>query len=234
MKTMSTETLLQLWERGRTQRPVHRAAMLAAATDPEMDLHELVKLPAGVRDARLLSLRERMFGNRMEALAECPACGESVEMSFETEQVRAGDGDGAEFVVREGGCEVRARVPSSLDLAAIENYPDAESARSALLARCISDAGQEMPDVVLEALVKRMSEADPQADVQFALECPACAHRWTALFDIVSYLWREIDVWARRVLREVHTLASAYGWSEAEILSLSPWRRQFYLEMAGA
>jgi hypothetical protein len=34
--TMSTETLLQRWERARTQRPVHRAVMPTAATDPEM------------------------------------------------------------------------------------------------------------------------------------------------------------------------------------------------------
>ena len=144
--------------------------------------------------------------------------------------------DGRKLVeeLTQGGFEVSARVPCSLDLAAIENFPDAESARQALLTRCISGAWRELPDSVLDAVVKRMSETDPQADVRFALECPACEHRWTALFDIVSYLWREIDVWARRVLRDVHTLASAYGWSEAEILSLSAWRRQFYLEMAEA
>ena len=30
---------------------------------------------------------------------------------------------------------------------------------------------------------------------------------------------------------EVHTLASVYGWTEREILSLSEPRRAFYLEM---
>jgi hypothetical protein len=33
---------------------------------------------------------------------------------------------------------------------------------------------------------------------------------------------------------DVHTLASAYGWSESEILSLNPARREFYLEMVRA
>jgi hypothetical protein len=32
----------------------------------------------------------------------------------------------------------------------------------------------------------------------------------------------------------VHLLASAYGWSEGDILSMSPVRRQFYLEISGA
>ena len=80
-------------------------------------------------------------------------------------------------------------------------------------------------------LESRMAQADPQANIQLALGCPACGHSWLALFDIVGFFWREIDTWARRVLRDIHTLALAYGWSEAEILALSPWRRQFYLEM---
>jgi hypothetical protein len=29
----------------------------------------------------------------------------------------------------------------------------------------------------------------------------------------------------------VHSLASAYGWSEAEIVRMSPMRRQRYLEL---
>ena len=42
---------------------------------------------------------------------------------------------------------------------------------------------------------------------------------------------QEIHAWAKRTLREVHTLASAYGWSEREILSMSAVRRALYLEM---
>jgi hypothetical protein len=35
-------------------------------------------------------------------------------------------------------------------------------------------------------------------------------------------------------LRDVHELASAYGWRESEILALSPQRRQAYLELVRA
>ncbi len=76
-----------------------------------------------------------------------------------------------------------------------------------------------------------MEEADPQGNVQLALDCPACGHRWLQAFDILTYLWREIDDWAQRTLREVHLLASAYGWSEQAILALSARRRHMYLEM---
>ena len=36
-----------------------------------------------------------------------------------------------------------------------------------------------------------------------------------------------------RLLRQVHTLAMAYGWREIDILSMSALRRQVYLEMLG-
>ena len=52
--------------------------------------------------------------------------------------------------------------------------------------------------------------------------------------DIAGFFWAELDAWARRLLREIHTLARFYGWSEAEILALSPLRRRCYLEMVQA
>ena len=76
-----------------------------------------------------------------------------------------------------------------------------------------------------------MAQADPQADVQLALSCPACSHQWQSVFDIVSFFWSEMNAWAYRILREVHILASAYGWREADILAMSPYRRQLYLKM---
>jgi hypothetical protein len=91
-----------------------------------------------------------------------------------------------------------------------------------------------LPAAVVDAVAKEMAEADPQADVQVAVACPMCGHRGRATFDIVSFLWSEVDAWACRILREVHTLASAYGWCERDILALSPVRRQFYLAMVGA
>jgi hypothetical protein len=50
----------------------------------------------------------------------------------------------------------------------------------------------------------------------------------------VSYLWSELEEWAHRVLVDIHTLAGAYGWSERQILALSPVRRQLYVDMVRA
>jgi hypothetical protein len=90
-----------------------------------------------------------------------------------------------------------------------------------------------LPAEVVEAIVNEMARRDPQADIRFALSCPDCAHQWEAIFDIVSFAWNEISAWAGRLMRQVHTLALAYGWREIDILAMSSWRRQAYLEMLG-
>jgi hypothetical protein len=88
-----------------------------------------------------------------------------------------------------------------------------------------------LPETVIAALAEYMTQCDPQAEVQLNLTCPVCGQSWPVMFDVVSFFWSEICVQAKRLLREVHTLARAYGWREADILEMSAARRQFYLEM---
>ena len=141
------------------------------------------------------------------------------------------------------GYELHFRLPTSLDLAAIAGCSDVAAARILLVRRCVLRVIQDgaevdvdecmpaLPEAVIAALAAQMAACDPQAEVEIDLNCTACGHRWSVIFDIVPFLWTEICVQARRLLGEVHTLAWAYGWSEADILSLSATRRQFYLEM---
>jgi hypothetical protein len=81
------------------------------------------------------------------------------------------------------------------------------------------------------AVAAALSEADPLADIELPIGCDACGATWTRTFDIGTYLWQELDAWAARLLAEVHALASAYGWNEAEILSLPLRRRRVYLDL---
>jgi hypothetical protein len=92
-------------------------------------------------------------------------------------------------------------------------------------------AVEDLPPEVVAAVSERMAEADPQADVQLALACPQCEHHWHTPLDIVSFFWSEINALALRLLNDIHTLASAYGWKEADIVAMAPTRRQAYLEL---
>jgi hypothetical protein len=78
---------------------------------------------------------------------------------------------------------------------------------------------------------ERMALADPMAEIPLTLRCPACDNEWIATLDIATFLWTEIEARAKRILSEIHALASQYGWTEKEILSLSEQRRALYMGM---
>lgn len=244
MRPLSTRELLRAWEEGRGQTLVDRALLLLAQACPDESADELAALPVGRRDRRLLTLREWAFGRQLTCVARCPACDERLEASFSVEDVRTDEAppetEPADFDFEAEGYEISFRLPDSADLAAFQELGGAAERRH-LLERCVLSArrngrkraASQLPATVLDAIVEHMAEADPQADVQTALSCPACGHSWQSTFDIVSFFWTEIEAWAWRVLGDIHRLASAYGWREADILALSPWRRRAYLEMVG-
>jgi hypothetical protein len=208
---------------------------------PETSPEKLTQLSIGQRDTLLLTLREWTFGSDLNSLATCPSCGEYLELNFTVADIQVSPevNPTQEHSLSFADYEVSFRLPNSSDLATIAGHQDTLAARQTLLEICVLVASyqgesfsiQELPSPVMEAVVEKMAQADPQADVQLALSCPGCKHQWQATFDIVSYFWSEINAWAKRILLEVHTLASAYGWGEADILAMSPRRRQLYLEM---
>jgi len=241
MRPLSTSELLKAWERGLAQRRVEQAMILLAAACSEGEPRELAQLSIGERDALLLSLRESTFGPQLISLVVCPECGEQLELSFTVAELRFEHPHERPPVLSlsSGDFEVEFRLPNSLDLAALNEGQEISDGTRLLLERCLLRARQgeekrtleELPPELLEHLVDEMARRDPQADIRLSLSCPQCRHQWQTVFDIVSFFWSEISVWAARMLREVHALASAYGWREEEILSLSPWRRQAYLEL---
>ena len=242
MHALSALKLLSVWERAVGQTPVERSLALLAAACPEHAPEDLARLSVGQRDRLLLTLREQTFGSRLVSRTRCQRCGEPLELTFDVSDICAPEtAAAAALTLQAGDYEVQFRLPNSLDLSAAADCHNMADGEQLLLARCllrVTEDGRErvaaeLPGPVREAVVRRMAEADPQADVQLALACPACGHHWLAVFDIVSYFWSEINAWAQRVLREVHTLAAAYGWREEDILAMSPLRRQIYLEMVG-
>ena len=239
---MDAALLLSVWENAAGQSPIRRALALLAAAWPERTAEEWARVPVGERDGRLLSLREALFGTSLEGIARCPECGEVLELAFSTRDIRVPAAAPAAAVsIESHAFRLQCRVPNSLDVLAAAELAPAEQ-RAALIGRCLVAADREgeavpvaeLPEPVVEAMAQQLQEADPQAAVELALSCPSCGHRWLTAFDIVSYLWSEIDDWARRLLWDIHALASAYGWSERDILAMTARRRQWYLGMLGA
>ena len=83
----------------------------------------------------------------------------------------------------------------------------------------------------LDAVGEQLALADPLAEIIIHFDCPVCGVSFDESLDLSAFLWAELEGQAKRLLYDVHTLAAAYSWSEAEILSLSATRREFYLGM---
>jgi hypothetical protein len=250
MRLPAVAALLDAWEQGLPRPQLERTLGLLAAAWPGATRDDLADLSIGAYDGALLRLREQAFGPRLQARTSCSACGEALDMELSVSDilVEPAVGAAATFTVAHDGYEIELRLPSNRDLIYLRDHP-ASDARRALFERCLVrvrrdgielDAGQgalpeSLPDGVLESAIamaaEQMAAADPQADIRLNLSCAVCGHGWQAGFDIGAFFWTEVDAWARRVLGEVHALALAYGWSQADILALSAWRRQYYLDM---
>lgn len=243
MRPLTPTELLQIWERDAGRPPLQRALDLLAAACPELSVDELARLSIGRRDACLLTLRAWAFGPQLACLATCPACGQRLELDLDAAALLAAapEAHAAPLELRVADAIVLVRPPDSFDLAAIDGCVDLDAARDLLLARCVAVVTQngtptplsDAPEAVIAAAEQALDEADPLANVELALNCPACGHAWPAAFDIVTFFWTEIDAWVHQILREIHVLAAAYGWREADILAMGPQRRQIYLELAG-
>jgi|WetSurMetagenome_2_1015567.scaffolds.fasta_scaffold98774_3 hypothetical protein len=246
MRNLNAEDILNVWEQGLNRSLLQRMLIILVAAFPEMSPDAIAELSIGSRDACLLVVRERLFGSRLINNAVCPHCAGRIEWEQEVSDIvveTAVSPTAHQFSLEKDNYRLCFRLPNSVDMAGLEgNGNPAAVALKLLLKRCILSAEhagafcdiEQLPESVIQALNQRIEELDPQAEVRINLTCPVCSHRWEIFFDIASFLWSEINEWAERQLQTVHKLARAYGWTEREILNLSPVRRQLYLGMAGS
>ena len=166
---------------------------------------------------------------------------------------RAAQDTGAERELSIGGYRVHYRPLTSLDLAAAAAAPDVEQARWRLIERCVLSAwslvvrrptaadGEQttrlvrvaprsLPARVVRALAEALAESDPLADPAIRVVCGECGGAFRPPIDVVGLVWSALGWLARQAIEDVHTLAAAYGWSEADILAMAPRRRQLYLD----
>jgi hypothetical protein len=243
VRQLSASTLLSLWERAAGHHPIDRALLVLCEVYPERSFEELAGLPVGRRDALLLRFYRSCFGSQLDGIGQCPKCGSHAEFGLRISDLIAQAGCEVEECVEQSysctGYDLRFRLPSSLDLAAIVECRDVEDARKLLLRRCVLGVVskgstvevEDLPEGVIEPLTAEMLDLDPLAELQLDLSCPSCDEGWQMILDVVCFLWERIEAEAKRLLREVHVLARAYAWSESDILQMSARRRRLYSEM---
>lgn len=223
---------LDVWEAGLSMTPAARALLLLGV--------------AGHRDAGDWAVGERdralirdcvPAGRSLDAVADCPECGAQLDIELDPAALATPTTDESPVSVAYDGYRVVARLPTGGDLAQLPGSMADEALRRALLERCILSADHAgtvmaavaLPETVVLAVESALEEADPGADIRLALSCVECGAEWSDSFDPVRFAWTSVEGAARRLAVDVHVLAQAYGWSEAEILGLSPFRRRLYL-----
>jgi hypothetical protein len=240
MRMPSELDLLDAWELAAGRQPCLRELLLLRFFSPELSENDAWNLKIGRKNDLLLTLRENLFGPDMPGTATCPACGERVEFVVRTRDLRVSDepDEKAAISLDAGEYAVTFRMPVCSDLVGAAGDPGTLPGREAILARCILSATNhgeviipaDLPAELQEKIVDRMQSSDSGADCHISLVCPSCRHEWEEAFDIGLFLWDEMASRVSRILYEVHMLASAYGWTEKDVLTISPARRQYYLE----
>lgn len=235
MRALSNFELVELWEQGSVLHPLDRGLLALSAVLPEVPSASLADWPLGRRNRLLFDLHCSCFGNRLAGWASCAGCGEKMEVELESSELLARNENqsSAGTVVLRGQAY---RLPTTRAIAAAAQAGDVRAAEICVLEHCLLTAGESSgwSDEYVAELGELMAVADPMAETRVALRCPVCTHQQDEVLDIASFVWTEIEACARRLLWEIHALASTYGWSEGQILSLSAARRALYLQMVQA
>lgn len=238
MLALTNAEFLALWERGRGLHPIDQGVLAIEAAHPAAEPGSVADWPLGRRNRALAELQAACFGARLQGWTECLQCGDKLE--FELDAASLASADMAEAVPEPITAKgLNFRLPTSRDLARIASEPDVETAALRLLERCMIDASDPgslttWTQDEIEEVGTRMGDADPLAEIRVSFLCPVCGGGSEEGLDLPVFLWAGIEGHAKRLLLEVHTLASTYGWSESAILALGDARRRCYLEMVQA
>lgn len=200
------------------------------------------ELTAADRDRLLALVYRRAYGDRVESTVDCVRCRAKFDLNFDLRKLIASldaarpperveaRGDGT-YRLPDG---LRFRLPSGRDECEVAGLPAAEAVR-ALAARCVlTDGGADAARLDTEALQRALEQVAPVLDLDLDARCPECGHGQEVHFDIQSYLLGALMGERRQLAAEVHRLASAYGWSLHDILSLGRAERRTYVSLVEA
>jgi len=238
---LTAAEILDVADAGRGHDAAQRGRLLLGAALPGVASEAaLVDVDLGTRDALVLELRAATLGRELVGHLWCPECGTQLAVRLTVESLRrAAPGSASVVEVEVDGWRVRAVSPDGRALAAAAGCGSVAAARASLLASCVVAASSDgaavddvglLPDGVVAAVGAALVARDPALDVRIGVTCAACAHGWSCCFDASAFFWIELEALAARVLDEVHSLATGYGWSEEDVLKLSSRRRRRYVE----
>lgn len=195
---------------------------------------ELGEVTVSDRDRLLASLYVESFGDAVTCRNPCTRCGEPFELELSIrdlcERTLADEGsrcqrdaDGA--YTTEAG--TRFRLPTLVDQASLAGLPWERTLR-VLRERCVEHEAEG------EDADELMTEVGPLLDLDLSAVCPHCEAELSIPFEISQFFRSAMARERAWLVREVHRLASCYGWSLSEILELPRSLRREHVALAEA
>jgi hypothetical protein len=231
MRPLAGELLLAAWEAGAPENDLDRALTMLAAALPDIDRELLGALPIVERNVLLLRLHELTFGPLLSVFGICAACGAQFEFAVLAAELTRRQFPASQVTWQEKGRRYRLRAVTTDDLLATLGVPEPSAAQDLLLARCLELSAAPAASSEVR---RRFEELNMASELSCFVDCPGCSSLELLDLDMARFLWQEVRYAARRLLGEIHQLASAYGWSERAIAAMRPGRRAAYLELLSA
>ncbi len=238
-RTLTGEVELSILEAGRDRRSVPQrvTAVLTAA------LAELGGAAVEAETVRALSVADRQYLMRRLAVeigieeswiaARCPKCGASFDIPIRHGELPVKPAaEGYPFATVDTSLgPVRFRVPDGADQEAVASIQDPRQARRALAARCAhqedAQPAGELTDEDLDRAEAALEAVAPEVVTRAQAACPDCGEAAEVHLDPYICLGAANS----GLFLDVHALASAYHWSEKEILAMPRERRRLYLSL---
>lgn len=235
MRLDDAAAVLDVWTAGSGVHPVLRGAAVVGPQGPT-DGRSLTDVPLAALATAALALLARHSTAPLDTLARCPRCDEEIELALPWEALREDETPPQTLRVPTSAGPLVLRAPTTGDLLALVDADPVE-ARDAVLGRCarhpdgtaVDTSTLAEPDLV--ALADATERLTGLAVAEVATRCPTCDRPIALVVHPENLLWQAVETAAGRALREVATLAAAFGWSEADVLAVPPARRRAYLEL---
>lgn len=215
---------------GQPDRPALVTALLARCSE-DADPAFWWSQPVCVRTMALLRIADTGGSIGFTARCASEACGVAFEFLLPMDRLEACADPAPLRVALGAGRTLAVRRPTGSDLRAwraLQADPGPDPVH-AMLAGLVTDGVFGPGDS--GALAEALAAGDPLVAFEVDAECPDCGARQPVAIDLESHALARLARRQRALLREVHTLALHYGWSEGESLALPAVRRAGYLAM---
>jgi hypothetical protein len=215
-------------------RPVAAANVLAAclhASGRQPGRAELLAWPVSRRLQGLLAVTIATRGGDWSLTATCAArhCGAPMDLPLDLQAFRREAEPAHTTCALPDGRRLEVAVPTGDDQIAWLAAGDAEP--GAIVGRLVSrpSDADDVPQPWLAPIEAALEAADPLTTLEIETVCPECGVAVSIPLDLEARCLALLAAEQPRLIDDIHALATAYHWSEAEIIAIPPARRRQYL-----